>query len=84
MKILRKKEYDDMLEKIEDLNELINMLTIRLEKVNGIIGALHAIFKYYRNNKCGATKLITNVSYVLGLGDIPDKYKILRKKNDDK
>ena len=82
MKILRKKEYDELMEKIEDLNELINMLTIRLEKVNGIIGALHTIFKYYRNNKCGATKLITNVSYVLGLGDIPDKYKILREKNE--
>ena len=79
MKILRKKEYDELMEQVKRLNELVDMLTVRLEKVNGIIGALHAIFKYYRNNKCGATKLITNVSYVLGLGDIPDKYKILRE-----
>jgi len=82
MKILRKNEYENMLEKIENLNEQVDTLTIKLKKVNGIIGALHAIFKYYRNNKCGATKLITNVSYVLGLGDIPDKYKILREKNE--
>ena len=79
MKILRKKEYDELMEQAEKLNKQVDMLIIELKKVNGVIGALHSIFKYYRENKCGATKLITNVSYVLGLGDIPDKYKILKE-----
>ena len=79
MKILRKKEYDELMEQAEKLNKQVDMLIIELKKANGVIGALHSIFKYYRENKCGATKLITNVSYVLGLGDIPDKYKILKE-----
>ena len=79
MRILRKNEYENMLEKIEDQAKKIEELKATNFKYKNIFGRLHAIFKYYRNNRCGATKLITNISYVIGLGDIPDKYKILKE-----
>ena len=79
MKILRKKEYEDMLEKIEIQTKRIEELKTTNIKYVNVFSRLHAIFKYYNNNRVGATKMITNISYVLGLSDIPDKYKILKE-----
>ena len=80
MKLLKNKDHQELLDKIDLLTESVQNTNLQAAKYKDKIENIIFVINYYNSNRCGGTKLISNISYLLGLGDIPNKYKILKDK----